>query len=71
MACRSFTTLIYVFLAALALSASLEVVQLLVPERGASFADLAMNVLGAGAGCLVGAARLKGKRRFPDSAQGC
>ena len=28
-----FTTLIYVFLAALALSASLEVVQLLVPER--------------------------------------
>ena len=71
MACHSFTTLIYVFLAALALSASLEVVQLLVPERGASFADLAMNVLGASAGCLFGAARLKRKRRLAVGAQGC
>jgi VanZ family protein len=71
MACRSFTTLLYVFLAALALSVSLEVVQLLVPERGASLVDLTMNVLGASAGCLFGAARLKRKRRLSDGAQGC
>ena len=46
-ACHSFTTLTYIFLAALALSVSLEVVQLLVPERGASFVDFSTNVLGA------------------------
>jgi VanZ family protein len=70
MACRSFTTLIYVFFAAIGISVALEVVQLLVPERGASVVDLAMNVLGASAGCLIGAARLKSKGCHSDGAQG-
>jgi VanZ family protein len=64
MACRSFTTLIYVFFAAIGISVALEVVKLLVPERGASLVDLTMNVLGACAGCLFGAARLKRKMRL-------
>jgi VanZ family protein len=47
------------FSAAIGISVALEVVQLLVPERGTSFVDLTMNVLGASAGCLIGAVRLK------------
>jgi VanZ family protein len=70
LACRSFTTLIYVFFAAIGISVALEVVQLLVLERGASFVDLSMNVLGASAGCLFGAARLKKNKRVPVGAQG-
>jgi VanZ family protein len=69
-ACNSFTKLLYVFLAAIVISVSLEVAQLLVPERGASFQDLSMNVLGASAGCLFGAARLRRNRRGSGGAQG-
>jgi VanZ family protein len=69
MACRSFAALIYVFFAAIGISVALEIVQLLVPERGASFVDLTMNVLGAFAGCLFGAARLKRQSCLHDSAQ--
>jgi VanZ family protein len=70
MACRSFTTLIYIFFAAIGIGVALELVQLLIPERGASFVDLTMNVLGACAGCLLGAACLKRQSRLQDSAQG-
>jgi VanZ family protein len=70
MACDSFAKLMLVFVAAMALSGGLEVVQLLVPERGASLADLSMNVLGASAGCLFGAARLRRNRRIPARGQG-
>ena len=63
MASNSLTRLTYIFLAAIGISVSLEVVQLLVPERGASFEDFLMNVLGASAGCLFGVARLKRNRR--------
>jgi VanZ family protein len=69
-ACNSFMKLMYVFLAAIVISVSLEAAQLLVPERGASFQDLSMNVLGASAGCLFGAARLRRNRRGSVGAQG-
>jgi VanZ family protein len=64
LACNRFTKLMYVLLAAIVISGALELVQLLVPERGASFEDFAMNVLGASVGCLFGAARPKRKRRL-------
>jgi VanZ family protein len=69
MAFDSFAKLMLVFVAAVALSGGLEVVQLLVPERGASLADLSMNVLGATVGCLFGAARLRRNRRIPARGQ--
>ena len=69
MACNRVTTLIYVCLAAIGISVSLELVQLLVPERGASFQDLSMNVLGASAGFLFGVARLRRSRRVSVGAQ--
>lgn len=63
MACRSWTKLIVVYIAALFISVMLEIVQFLIPERGASFDDLSMNVLGASAGFLFGAARLRRNNR--------
>ena len=59
----SLRKIVYVYLAALLLSASLEIVQLLVPERGASFEDFSMNLLGASAGLLFGVARLRWSSR--------
>jgi VanZ family protein len=70
MACGSFVHLMLLFAAAIALSGGLEVVQLLVPDRGASLADLAMNVLGAAAGCLFGAAWLRRSRHIRARDQG-
>jgi VanZ family protein len=64
LACNSFTKLLYVLLAAIVISGALEAVQLLVPERGASFDDLAMNVLGSSVGCLFGGAIEKAKARL-------
>jgi VanZ family protein len=70
MACDSFAKLMLVLAAAIVLSGGLELVQLLVPHRGASLADLSMNILGASAGYLIGAARLRRRRRTLARGQG-
>lgn len=70
LAFNSVTKLIYVYVAALLISVSLEVVQFLVPERGASFEDLSMNVLGATAGFLFGVARLRWSSRVSIGREG-
>jgi hypothetical protein len=63
LALNSVTRLIWVYVAAVLISGSMEIVQLLVPERGASLEDLSMNLLGATAGFLFGLARLKWNSR--------
>jgi VanZ family protein len=70
LALNSITKLLYVYVAALLISGSMEIVQLLVPERGASIEDLSMNVLGASAGFLFGVARLRWGSRVPVDPDG-
>jgi VanZ family protein len=61
--CQTRIQLISLYIGALAIGAMLEILQILIPNRGISFGDFVMNVLGASAGLLFGAARLKRKSR--------
>lgn len=63
--CRRRTTIIWIYIAAIFIGIMIEMAQVLLPQRGASFADLSMNVLGASAGFVFGVARLKRNTRTP------
>lgn len=69
-ACITQAKLILIYVVSVVIGIVSEVSQIYLPQRGASFADLSMNVLGASAGFLFGLARLKRKRRAPRGGQG-
>lgn len=68
-ACKTWSRLIAIYIVAIFIGIVSEMLQFFLPQRGASFIDLSMNVLGASAGFLFGLAQLKRKRRVPPGGE--
>ena len=68
--CRTRAKLVLVYIIALSLAVLTELLQVFVPDRGVSLEDLAMNVLGASVGILVGLEwlrRLRSRERVSNT----